>query len=87
MAKVAWSHEQAVEVLRLCREADARLNEIFQISETALPDDQKKRVRRAIAGMVGELFTEIEMPIHETYPDLLPSYLDLSRPMNAPDPD
>ena len=85
--KTDWSHEQATEVLRRCAEAGSILNEVVLMSEATLPDEQKKRIRKAFATIIGEMFVEIEVPIHKTYPDIVPSYLDLSRPMNAPDPD
>lgn len=87
MSLPGWTRDQAIEVLRRCREADLALNDVVRLAEGSLPDEEKRRIRRAFGNVIGEVHVEIEMPIYDAYPDLLPSYLDLSRPMNAADPD
>ena len=41
--------------------------------------DQRRIFRRALAAIVGEVYTEIYVPIGREFPDLLPDQQDLER--------
>jgi hypothetical protein len=49
---------------------DAPLNRIAALIEQIVDEEEKKRFRRTIATTMGTLYTDLELPIGEQYPDL-----------------
>jgi hypothetical protein len=70
--------DTAAEVEKLMRQCSETLNEsIRRVMETC-PEDEFKAYRRAVAQVMGSIYTDIMQPIHRQYPDLEPE--ELRRP-------
>ena len=69
----------AVEIVNHLKAIDDPMNAAMAAVEKIQDVDQRRIFRRAFAAIVGEVYTEIFVPIGKEFPDLLPDQQDLER--------
>lgn len=70
-----WTQDQATDVMASCVKATWAINEIMKICETLADPASRRTVRTATGEIAGLIFTDLMLPIIDTYPELKPSYL------------
>ena len=55
------------------------MNAAIEAIEKIQDVEQRRSLRRALAGVVGTIYTEVIVPIGKEFPDLLPDKEDVSR--------
>ena len=65
----------AKQVERTMRDCSAALNESIRLVMEKCPEEEFKRYRRAVGGVMAEMYLEVMQPIHQRFPDLEPPEL------------
>lgn len=66
----------AVEISGHLKSLDGPLNAAMAAVEKIQDVEQRRAFRRALAGVVGAVYTELLVPIGKEFPDLLPDKQD-----------
>jgi hypothetical protein len=69
----------AVEITDKLKGLNGPLNEVMVAIEKITDVEQRKTLRRTMAGVVATIYTEIQTPIGTAFPDLLPDSDDLNK--------
>jgi hypothetical protein len=69
----------ATELVSRLREVDGPLNAAAEAVEKIQDPERKRAFRRAIAEVIGLIYTDLLIPIGRDFPDLLPDKSDLER--------
>jgi hypothetical protein len=66
----------AIEIVSHLKALDVPLNAAMEAVEKIQDMEQRRAFRRALAGVVGAVYTELFVPIGKEFPDLLPDKQD-----------
>jgi len=69
----------AIEIARQLKALDRPINKAIVAVEKIQNVDQRRAFRRALASVVGTVYTELFVPIGKEFPDLLPDKQDLDK--------
>jgi len=67
----------AIEIVRHLKALDDPLNAAIEAVEKIQSVEQRRAFRRALADVVGAVYTELFVPIGREFPDLLPDKEDV----------
>jgi hypothetical protein len=67
----------ALEIAQHLKELDRPLNAAMAAVEKIDDQEQRRAFRRALAAVVGAVYTDLFVPIGEEFPDLLPDKQDV----------
>lgn len=66
----------AIEIVRHLKALDGPLNAAMAAVEKVHDMEQRRTLRRALASVVGAVYTDLLVPIGKEFPDLLPDKED-----------
>jgi len=67
----------AIEIVRHLKALDGPMNAAIEAVEKIQNMEQRRAFRRALANIVGAVYTELFVPIGMEFPDLLPDKQDV----------
>lgn len=70
----------AKQVEQTMRECSAALNESIRLVMEKCPEQEFKQYRKAVAGIMADIYLEVRQPIHIRFPDLEPDALKRNKP-------
>ncbi len=70
----------AKQVEQTMRQCSSALNESIRLVMERCPEEEFKRYRRAVAGIMADIYLEVRRPIHERFPELEPPELKRDKP-------
>jgi hypothetical protein len=69
----------AIEIVGYLKALDGPMNSAMEAIEKIQDAEQRRLLRRALAGVVGMIYTEVFVPIGKEFPELLPDKEDVAR--------
>jgi hypothetical protein len=70
-------HSTARQLIEIIKQLDKPVNEATLLAESISDEDERRKVRKGLARIIGVVYVDLMVPICKDYPDLLPdSYKD-----------